>query len=85
LRQLPFVKLLPLDHGLYSGLFSRHGRSGFGVFVQSDGSKYEGMWQKDKREGKGRQIYASGFLYEGEWKAGFYHGWGEFFKDGYIY
>lgn len=61
-------------------------KNGYGIFVNSDGSKYEGLFRKGKLDGKGRYITIKGDFFEGNFSNGYSSGYGIFIhSDGSIY
>lgn len=61
-------------------------KNGYGIFVNSDGSKYEGLFRNGKLDGKGRYITVKGDFFEGNFSNGYASGYGIFIhSDGSIY
>ena len=76
------------DNSIYKGTWNIKGeKSGFGIFIDSQGNKYIGEWEKDKFNGKGRILSVNGDYYEGEVIKGLIEGNGVFYssKDNYKY
>lgn len=88
--QLPCIHLTE-DHGdnppVFKGYWSIHKMiNGFGVLVNSEGSKYEGNFRNDKLDGYGRYITKNGDYFEGNFERGIATGYGVFIHaDGNIY
>ena len=62
---------------VYSGKIVK-ARHGFGIAINSDGSKYIGDWHWDQRTGEGHMLYKDGSEYRGSLKNGVKHGFGHF-------
>eukprot|EP00340_Litonotus_pictus_P004350 CAMPEP_0170518464 /NCGR_PEP_ID=MMETSP0209-20121228/4145_1 /TAXON_ID=665100 ORGANISM="Litonotus pictus, Strain P1" /NCGR_SAMPLE_ID=MMETSP0209 /ASSEMBLY_ACC=CAM_ASM_000301 /LENGTH=355 /DNA_ID=CAMNT_0010804033 /DNA_START=168 /DNA_END=1235 /DNA_ORIENTATION=+ len=61
-------------------------KNGYGILVNSDGSKYEGLFRNEKLDGKGRYITIKGDFFEGFFSNGCACGYGVFVhSDGSIY
>jgi len=72
---------------VYKGFWSiDRKKNGYGILVNSDGSKYEGLFRNGKLEGKGRYITVKGDFFNGNFKNGAANGLGTFIHfDGSIY
>ena len=80
--------LFKKDKSIYKGSWNNKGeKSGFGIFLDSQGNKYIGQWENDKFNGKGRLLSLNGDYYEGDFNMGLIEGNGSFYlkKDEYKY
>jgi len=61
-------------------------KNGYGIMVNTDGSKYEGLFRKGMLDGKGRYITVNGDFFEGNFIKGAANGYGIFIhSDGSLY
>lgn len=61
-------------------------KEGFGILINSDGSKFEGMFNNNLCEGRGRLILNKGDYYEGEFSQDKANGYGKYVStEGEIY
>ena len=76
-----------LKRPVYKGYWNiNKKKNGFGILVNTDGSKYEGTFRNGKLEGLGRYITIVGDFFEGNFINGSANGYGIFIhSDGSIY
>ena len=80
--------LFKKDNSKYKGFWNIKGeKSGFGIFIDSQGNKYIGQWEQNKFNGRGRILSINGDYYEGDLYKGLIEGEGFFYskKDNYKY